>query len=193
MDWLTGFLDKKQLVQAPKAEELSPTNRPKYFGNTKLKDGKMIKFLRDDLKQLKEDVEGGEKAFHRLIEALAAESHREPGTKPAKEQIQLFEDFTCTSSGCHGFYGTGKVGSAPIDRLRIAAVAYGDHQRSDPRALLRRKERPHALLCQVGRQAQGEHSERSASRNAGRVAPRDLVRAERGRVTGHGWLEQLAT
>ncbi|MGO8750017.1 MAG: cytochrome b N-terminal domain-containing protein [Thermoguttaceae bacterium] len=113
VDWLSGFLDKKQLVQAPKAEELSPTNRPKYFGNTKLKDGKMIKFLRDDLKQLKEDVEGGEKAFHRLIDTLAAESHRQPGTKPAMEQIQLFEDFTCTSSGCHEFYGTGKVGSAP--------------------------------------------------------------------------------
>ena len=99
--------------QAPKAEELSPANRPKYFGNTKLKDGKMIKFLRDDLKQLKEDVEGGEKAFHRLIETLAAESHRQPGTKPAKEQLQLFEDFTCTSSGCHEFHGTGKVGMAP--------------------------------------------------------------------------------
>ena len=111
--WLKGFFDKDQLAGMPRVEDLSSANRPKYFGNTKFKNGKMIKFLRDDLKQLKQDVEGGNKAFDQLIETLAAESHRQPGTKPTKEQLQLFEDFTCTSSGCHSIHGNGKIGAAP--------------------------------------------------------------------------------
>ncbi len=111
--WLTGFLDRKQLTFNPPAEELSPTNRPKYFGNTKFRDGKMAAFLRDDLPEVLKDIDDGPAQFKKLIEARAAEASAKPGHKPPEDVLALFEDFTCTSSGCHHFHGQGQLGTAP--------------------------------------------------------------------------------
>lgn len=111
--WLTGFLDRKQLVFNPPAGELSPTNRPKYFGNTKFQDGKMAAFLKDDLPEVLKDIDDGPAQFKKLIEALAAEASAPPGHKPPEDVLVLFEDFTCTSSGCHHFHGQGQLGTAP--------------------------------------------------------------------------------
>ncbi|MCR4414197.1 MAG: cytochrome b N-terminal domain-containing protein [Thermoguttaceae bacterium] len=113
VQWLTGFLDLKQLAFNPPPEELSPSNRPKYFGNTKFQKGKMATFLKDDLPSLKKDIDDGPAQFRKLIEALAAESERASSTKPSEDTLALFEDFTCTSSGCHHFHGNGEKGAAP--------------------------------------------------------------------------------
>jgi len=111
--WLSGFMDRKQLTYNPAAEELSVSNRPKYFGNTKFQNGKMAGFLKDDLPEVLKDIDDGPAQFKKLIEALAAEASAKPGYKPPEEVLALFEDFTCTSSGCHHFHGQGQLGTAP--------------------------------------------------------------------------------
>jgi len=107
VEWLTGFTDPKQIAHAPAA--VTKTDRPKYFGATKLKDGDMVKFVKDNLKELKKDA--GVKEYKKMIAALAAESSRKPGEKPSAEALQSIEDFTCTD--CHRFHGKGKAKAAP--------------------------------------------------------------------------------
>jgi ubiquinol-cytochrome c reductase cytochrome b subunit len=102
--WLAGLLDPKQI------------RGPEYFGNTKLRNGEMPKFVKETLGDL--DKEQKEK-LKKAIMALSAEA-----SLPAQEQLDaadakaikegrgyLADDFGCTS--CHKFHKEGSLGSAP--------------------------------------------------------------------------------
>lgn len=128
-EWLTGFLDAKQISYMPK--EIGPTDRPWYFGGTQtLKKGKMHEYLSGEEgwlaevtaagealaenKPKDEQLAAGKLEFAKLIDVLAAEATRAPGTKPSDAELKLFDEtFTCTSSGCHAFHGKGQPGTAP--------------------------------------------------------------------------------
>jgi len=95
--WIAGLLDPKQV------------DGPKYFGNSVFKKGDMVEFVKGNLKQLRDEI--GDDELDNLIDALAAETRKEPkpGQKPAppdEDVALLFEDFTCTD--CHKFYGKGE-------------------------------------------------------------------------------------
>ena len=103
-EWLTGLLDPKEI------------NGPRYFGNTKLRGGKMAGFVKESLTGL--DA-GEKKNLEKVIMAVSAEAHlpaqHELDAKDA-EAIQqgrklIVEDFGCTD--CHKFHGKGKLGDAP--------------------------------------------------------------------------------
>ncbi|MEN6496539.1 MAG: cytochrome b N-terminal domain-containing protein [Thermoguttaceae bacterium] len=98
-EWLTGFMDPKQIAG------------PKYFGNTAFKEGDMVEFVKDSLKDLKEDEDLGEKGFAQMIATLAAEATRDPSKELAEDAAIHLEDFTCTE--CHKFHKLGKAGAAP--------------------------------------------------------------------------------
>lgn len=97
--WIEGLHDPKQIAT------------PKFYGGTNtFKAGKMVRFVRDDLKELRKDV--GEDSFKKMLAALAAEA--KPGAaqkKVADDVKQLFDDFTCL--GCHRFHDKGPIGQAP--------------------------------------------------------------------------------
>jgi len=107
VDWLTKFMDPKHIAYVPAA--LSKTDRPRYFGATAFKNDEMVKFVKDNLKELKKDV--GEKEFHKMVAALASEATGQPGDKPSAEFKQGIEDFTCAD--CHRFHDKGRLGAAP--------------------------------------------------------------------------------
>jgi ubiquinol-cytochrome c reductase cytochrome b subunit len=102
--WIAGLLDPKQI------------GGPAYFGNTKLRTGKMPGFVKDTLAGLDEN---GQKDVQRVVKALSAEaqlpSQRELDANDAKEIEQgrklLVEEFSCTD--CHRFHDKGPVGNAP--------------------------------------------------------------------------------
>jgi len=98
--WIEGFLDRKQI------------DGPKYFGNTALKDGTMVGFVKGNLKELVDDI--GQEEFQKLIAVLAGEAALD--SPRSEDEIDedtkfLFEDFTCAD--CHKFYDVGSLGAAP--------------------------------------------------------------------------------
>lgn len=116
VEWLTGFLDAKQIGYVPPADEqtgkpkCTPTDRPRYYGATeKLKKEAMVEFVKGNLKELRKDV--GQEEFRKMIETLAAEATRKAAAPLAKEAQQAIEDFTCLD--CHRFHGQNKAPSAP--------------------------------------------------------------------------------
>jgi len=96
-EWIAGFLDPKQIAG------------PKYFGNTAFKDGDMAGFVKDSLKELKDEI--GKEEFEKMVAALAAEATLDPAKEISEETGLLFEDFTCID--CHKFHKLGKLGQAP--------------------------------------------------------------------------------
>lgn len=98
-EWIAGFLDPKQI------------NGPKYFGNTAFKDGGMVEFVKDGLKDLRDEDSIGEEEYQKMVRILAAEATRDPSKEIPEDDSVLLEDFTCTE--CHRFHKTGKLGSAP--------------------------------------------------------------------------------
>ncbi len=97
-EWIAGLLDPKQI------------GGPKYFGNTAFKDGDMVSFVKDSIRDLREEI--GDEEFDKLVAGLAAEAEREPNAEgkldpPDEETMTLLEDFTCT--GCHKFHGQGEA------------------------------------------------------------------------------------
>lgn len=100
-EWLTGFLDGKKI------------NGPQYFGNTKLRGGKMAGFVKETFSEL----EAAERK--KVIMALSAEaklpSQRELDASDAKAIAEgrklIAEDAGCTE--CHKFHDKGKLGDAP--------------------------------------------------------------------------------
>lgn len=96
-EWIAGFLDPKQIAG------------PKYFGNTAFKDGSMVDFVKDGLKELKDDI--GDEDYQKMIQVLAAEATRDPSKEVSKDDALALEDFTCTD--CHRFHKAGSLGSAP--------------------------------------------------------------------------------
>ncbi len=106
-EWLAGFLDPKQI------------GGRNFFGKTAFKDGDMVDFVSDTLKELRGEDEVGEEALEDLIACLAAEAQLEGPRRVDGDEVEgidedtmfLFEDFTCTD--CHRFYTLGEPGSAP--------------------------------------------------------------------------------
>jgi ubiquinol-cytochrome c reductase cytochrome b subunit len=103
-EWIAGLLDPKKI------------NGPQYFGNTKLRGGKMAGFVKDNLTGLDASEK---KNLEKVIMALSAEAHlpfqRQLDVQDA-EAIQegrklMVEDFGCTD--CHKFRHKGKLGDAP--------------------------------------------------------------------------------
>ena len=97
--WIGGFLDREKI------------SGPEYFGNTAFKDGTMVKFVRGNLKELREDMPD---EFPQLIAALAEEAtfdDARPADQISEDTVFLFDDFTCTE--CHKFHEEGDLGSAP--------------------------------------------------------------------------------
>ncbi len=113
--WISGMLDPKQIGYAPPVDpktgkiQATPTDRPKYFGNTKFKSGEMVEFVKGNLRELRKDI--GDKEYRAMIAALVTESTRKPGAKPSDQTKQLVGDFTCTD--CHQFHGLAKEPTAP--------------------------------------------------------------------------------
>lgn len=97
-EWIAGFLDPKQIAG------------PKYFGGTSFKDGGMVEFVKDSLKELKDD-EDLKPEYPKMIKVLAAEATRDPSKEVSEDDATLLGDFTCTE--CHRFHKAGKLGSAP--------------------------------------------------------------------------------
>jgi ubiquinol-cytochrome c reductase cytochrome b subunit len=103
--WITGLLDPKQI------------SGPKYFGDTKFRNGKMAGFVKETLTELDDDAK---KNLRKVIVALSAEatlpSQREADVKEAamiEEGRKLIMDgeFGCTD--CHQFHGKGGVSDIP--------------------------------------------------------------------------------
>ncbi len=103
--WLAGLLDAKQI------------NGPKYFGNTKLRGGKMAGFVKENLG----DLDAGEKKnLEKVIAAVSAEAElpaqqkldRADANLIAEGRKLLTADFGCTD--CHKFHDKGKLGDAPL-------------------------------------------------------------------------------
>ena len=91
-------------------------NGPEYFGNTKLRGGKMAGFVKDSLSEL----DAGEKEnLNKVIMAVSAEaklpSQQQLDAKDAKAIAEgrklLVDDFGCTD--CHKFHDKGTQGDAP--------------------------------------------------------------------------------
>lgn len=95
--WLTGLLDP---------ERVDTTH---YFGNTEMKQGDMVNFVKNDLKKMKPaDVT-------KIVEALAAEAD-EPEGKPSESVVEgrkLISDADNGCAQCHEFRGAGELGTAP--------------------------------------------------------------------------------
>jgi ubiquinol-cytochrome c reductase cytochrome b subunit len=107
-EWLAGLLDPKQIIG------------PRYFGNTKLRRGKMPQFVKETLG----DLDAAEKAeLKKVIMALSAEAKLPAQAELDKQQAKEIEEgrtlltdpqgaFGCTN--CHSFRGKGALGSAPL-------------------------------------------------------------------------------
>jgi ubiquinol-cytochrome c reductase cytochrome b subunit len=97
--WLKGLLDPKQI------------NGPNYFGNTKLRGGKMAGFVKDTVG----DLEPAEKL--KIIMAVSAEaglpSQRECDAKDAKAIVDGRKIAAEICTDCHKFRGKGALGDAP--------------------------------------------------------------------------------
>ncbi|MDO4550912.1 MAG: cytochrome b N-terminal domain-containing protein [Planctomycetia bacterium] len=112
--WIAGFFDSKKITSA------------EYFGNTALKDGSMVDYVKTSLRDHLEDEFLGEKGLNIIIDTLYSETQlSEPRPMVAAEDSEEFEklpqgideetmfmfiDFGCTE--CHSFYDQ-KGGGAP--------------------------------------------------------------------------------
>jgi ubiquinol-cytochrome c reductase cytochrome b subunit len=104
-EWLTGLLDPKRV------------DGPKYFGNSALKKGEMVAFVKGNLREALRDMgKEGQESLAKMIAALAAEAQRDApavasGPVAGKEALTVFEDLGCVD--CHKFYDKGKLGTGP--------------------------------------------------------------------------------
>ncbi len=97
--WFTGLFDPKQV------------DGPKYFGRSAFKKGKMVEFVKNEVREFDAATR---KDLEKLIAALAAEAQRDGQPAPpaaVKEAVSLADTLGCTD--CHKFYNKGKAGSAP--------------------------------------------------------------------------------
>lgn len=97
--WIAGFLDAKRI------------RSDDYFGKTKFASGGMVGYVRGTMKEiLEDDSEDYEKMLDDMILLLEEEAKRDRprietplGVEDlTKDQLSMFEDFTCNT--CHYFY-----------------------------------------------------------------------------------------
>ncbi len=103
-EWLAGLLDPKRI------------DTPHYYGGSKLKDGKMVKFVRDDVASFSDDEK---KLLQATIAAVSAEAQLKSQRARDKADTTLIaeglkalvgEKMNCME--CHKFYDSGE-NSAP--------------------------------------------------------------------------------
>ncbi len=110
LDWMRGILEPAKIAG------------PHYFGNTKFKDGDMVKFVKEKIGDHLAELKGDEQVqFKQSIEdaaiAVAAESGRKlDGVTDADKRIEvgrkaIVDVFACID--CHKFRKEGDVGMAP--------------------------------------------------------------------------------
>jgi ubiquinol-cytochrome c reductase cytochrome b subunit len=109
-DWVRGILDPQQIAG------------PNYFGNTKLKDGDMVKWVHDNIAKKLGELKGDElNKFRQKIDdvalAVSAESGRPAASvADADKHIAagrelIVNEFACID--CHKFRDKGDIGEAP--------------------------------------------------------------------------------
>jgi ubiquinol-cytochrome c reductase cytochrome b subunit len=126
--WLTGFLNPEKIAEAHYDKKAPVDSKEKrfitdapYFGNTAHRDGDMVAFVRDELKDLDEE---GKKKLNSIIVALSAQAklksqidldaHAERTGVLAAGNAQMAEAIdsqACTD--CHKFGDIDNEGGAP--------------------------------------------------------------------------------
>ncbi|MCL2346938.1 MAG: cytochrome b N-terminal domain-containing protein [Planctomycetaceae bacterium] len=124
--WIAGFLDKKRITSND------------YFGGTAFRSGSMVGYVKDTLPEtmgvindvIREesgkdektyDFKSAEEALDRLVDLLVEEAKLDKPREMAgdlpkgidEKRYELFTEFGCDETGCHKFYGKGKIGQAP--------------------------------------------------------------------------------
>ncbi len=101
-DWVKGLLDPQQI------------DGPNYFGNTPLKEGDMVNYVKSDM----QDKDSGytPEVIEQIAVALAAEAGNLPESQADKDRAEkgraiLADDTRCAQ--CHKFHDAGSEGSAP--------------------------------------------------------------------------------
>ena len=141
--WLAGLLDPKQIIG------------PQYFGNTKLRGGKMAGFVKENLGDLDADEK---KNLEKAIAAVSAEA-KLPAQRATRRQGRQDQsrragsssssDFGCTD--CHKFHDKGTLGDAPnLTGYGSPEWIAGIIRNPAAHAILRQAQRPHAGLCGLG-------------------------------------------
>jgi ubiquinol-cytochrome c reductase cytochrome b subunit len=97
-EWIVGLLDPEKIVSAH------------YFGNTELKEGDMVNFVRDSMQDL------GEGAAEKVAAALVAEA--ELPLSPEDQKLveagrEILRDDSTGCAMCHQFHDAGSLGAAP--------------------------------------------------------------------------------
>ena len=104
-EWLAGFLDSNRIASA------------QYFGGTKFKEGKMVKFVRKDVARFNADQQA---QLHKVISALSAEAElplrrqadqRDASAIATGKTLIATEGMRCTE--CHKFHKEGEDPTAP--------------------------------------------------------------------------------
>jgi ubiquinol-cytochrome c reductase cytochrome b subunit len=126
-DWLAGLLDPETV------------DGPRYFGGTRFKTGKMVRFVKRDVAEFDEELLG---MLRKVVVALSAEAEL-PGQveldRDAAEEVKegrvLLDDLDMRCSECHRFHEYGEETSGPdltgygSRDWTIAFVRDASHQR----------------------------------------------------------------
>jgi len=101
-EWVKGLLDPNRV------------DGPDYFGNTALKEGTMVSYVKEDMQAA--DSGYTPEVIEQIAVALAAEAGHEPETQADKELLEkgraiLSDEEKCAQ--CHKFHDAGSEGSAP--------------------------------------------------------------------------------
>ncbi len=104
-EWIAGLLDPKQI------------DSPHYFGNTPLKEGDMVAYVKEDMPEA-EDDQGNKLFTPQALQAVAAALAAEAGYPNLDPRLvqrgrELLADDSSGCAQCHKFHDSGDLGSAP--------------------------------------------------------------------------------
>ena len=154
---------------------------PNYFGNTSHNEGEMVGFVNDTLaawpaEEVAERGDGpvGRSAAHRARPRPTRKTRL--ASKPAENSSRDAEH--CAS--CHKFHEHGELGSAPdLTGYGSREWLIGMISNPEARAILSRRQRPHAVVRRASGRLAAEHPQRAGHRTDRRLAARRVVRAGR--------------
>jgi ubiquinol-cytochrome c reductase cytochrome b subunit len=152
--WLAGLLDPKQI------------NGPQFFGKTEHKETEMANFVTETLSDPKK---WKPEEIQQVIAAVSAEADLpDQRTLDQKDQEAIKKgQALMTSQALKQNPNRCVRGGTGFDGLRLEDLADGLHQRSGPRAILRRRQRPNAGLRKKPAYGKGDRLPRQ-------LAPRRL-------------------
>ena len=145
---LKGFASRESITKLLDPAHIATSN---FFGGTRFKDGKMVRFVNRDVTKFTPEQK---EQLKKVIAAVSAEAQL-PSQRELDRQDQTVieegrllaasDDMRCTE--CHQFRKKDEDATAPRpDRIRLRRMADRDHQEPRPRTLLRQTQRPHADL-----------------------------------------------